>query len=48
MLEQLAPEGLHPMEGTYAGAVCEELQPLGRIHFGEAHGRLPPVGETPR
>jgi len=23
------------VEGTHTGAVCEELQPLGRIHIGE-------------
>jgi len=25
MLEQPVPEGLHPVEGTHAGAVCEVL-----------------------
>lgn len=29
------PEGLHPTEQTHAGAVNEELQPLGRTHIGE-------------
>ena len=29
-LEQYVPEGLQPTEGTHAGAVCEELQPVGR------------------
>ncbi|KAK4830648.1 hypothetical protein QYF61_012491 [Mycteria americana] len=28
MLEQSVPEGLHPVEGTHAGAVHEELPPL--------------------
>jgi len=28
MLEQPVPEALHPVKGPYAGAVCEELQPL--------------------
>ncbi|GAB0183450.1 AN1-type zinc finger protein 5-like [Grus japonensis] len=45
-LEQFAPEGLHPMEGTHAGAVCEELQPMGRTHIGEVHGGLSPMGGT--
>ena len=37
-LERSVPEGLHPVEGTHAGAVCEELQPVGRTHVGEVHG----------
>jgi len=40
MLEQPVPEGLHPVEGTQAGAVCEELQPVGRTHVREVHGGL--------
>jgi len=28
-LEQPVPEGLHPMEGTHAGAVCGGLSPMG-------------------
>ncbi|GAB0191968.1 EH domain-containing protein 4 [Grus japonensis] len=47
-LEQSVPEGLHPVEGTYAGAVREELQPVGRTHVGEVHGGLSPVGGAPR
>ncbi|GAB0181827.1 zinc finger and BTB domain-containing protein 5 [Grus japonensis] len=43
MLEQSAPEGLHPMEGTHTGAVHEELQPMGRTDVGEVHGGLSPV-----
>jgi len=35
MLEQSAPEGLHPMERTHAGAVCEGLQPVRRTHVRE-------------
>ncbi|GAB0187733.1 hypothetical protein GRJ2_001238600 [Grus japonensis] len=46
-LEQSAPEGLHPVEGTHAGAVGEELQPVGRSHVGEVGGGLSPVGGTP-
>ena len=46
MLEQSAPEGLHPVEGSHAGAVCEELQTVGRIHAGEVHGGLSSVGGT--
>jgi len=41
MLEQSFPEGLHPVEGTHAGAVHEELQPVGRTHLGEVHGGTP-------
>jgi len=46
MLEQPVPEGLHPMEGTNAGAVHEELQPMGRSHIGEVCGELSPVRST--
>jgi len=34
------------MEGTHAGAVCEELQPLGRTHVGEVCGELSPMRGT--
>jgi len=34
MLEQSVPEGLHPVEKTHAGAVLEELQPMGGTHVG--------------
>lgn len=27
--------------GTHAGEICEELQPVGRVHVGEAHGGTP-------
>ncbi|GAB0179988.1 hypothetical protein GRJ2_000464100 [Grus japonensis] len=47
MLEQSGPEGLHLVEGTPAGAVDAELQPVGRTHVGEAHGGLSPVGGNP-
>jgi len=30
-LEQPAPEALHPVGRTHAGAVCEELQPGGGV-----------------
>jgi len=46
MLEQPVPEGLHPMEGTHAGAAHEELQPVGMTHVGEVHGGLSPTGGT--
>jgi len=36
------------MEGTHTGAVCEELQPVGKSHFGEVLGGLFPVDGTPR
>ena len=42
-LEQPVPEGRHPVEGTHAGTVHEELQPIGRTH-----GELSPVKGTPR
>ena len=35
------------VERTHAGAVCEDLQSVGRTHVGEIHGGLPPVGGTP-
>ena len=46
MLEQ--PEGLNPVEGTHAGAVHEELQPMGRTHVGEDCGELSSVRGTSR
>jgi len=46
MLGQPVPEGLHPVEGNYAGAVREELQPVGRTHVGEVCGELSPVRGT--
>ena len=33
--------------GTHAGAVGEELQPVGRTNVGEVRGGLTPVGRTP-
>jgi len=47
MLAYSALKKLHPVEGTHAEAVCEELQPVGKIHVGEVHGGLSPVGGTP-
>lgn len=29
---QFVPEVLHPVQGTHAGTVCEELQPMGRTY----------------
>jgi len=46
MLEQPVPEGLHAVEGTHAGACCEELQPVGRTHTGAVHGELSPMRVT--
>jgi len=43
MLEQPVPEGLHPMEGTHTGAVCEELKPMGRTCVREVCGELSPM-----
>ena len=34
------------MEGTHAGAIQEELQPVGRTHVGEVCGELSPVRGT--
>jgi len=39
---------LHAMEGTHAGAVCEEVRPMERTHIGAVHGEFSPVGEIPR
>ncbi|KAJ7417868.1 hypothetical protein WISP_62321 [Willisornis vidua] len=33
--------------GTHTGVVCEELQPMGKLHIGEIHRGLPPVGWIP-
>jgi len=46
MLEQPVPEGLHPVEGTHAGAVREELHPVRRTHIGEVCGELSPMRGT--
>lgn len=46
-LEQPAPEGLHSVEGTRAGAAQEELQPVEGIYIGEVCGGLISVGVTP-
>jgi len=48
MLEQPVPEGLHPVEGTHAGAVCEELQPVGMTHVGDVREELSPMRGTSR
>jgi len=45
-LEQRVPEGWHPVEGNFAGAVHEELQLVGRTHAGEVCGELSPVTGT--
>lgn len=37
-------EGLHPMEGTYTGAVHGAR---GRTHIGEVSGGLSPIGRAP-
>lgn len=46
-LEDCGPKGLHPLERTYTGALCEELRPVGRTHIEEAHGRWSSMGRTP-
>lgn len=45
MLEQFAPGGLYPMEWPCVGAICKELQSVGRTHVG-VHGTLSAVGGT--
>jgi len=35
------------MERTHAGAVLEELQPVGRTHLGKVNEGLYPTGGTP-
>ena len=35
------------MEGTHAGAVCEELHPVGRTHVAEVHRGLSPMMRDP-
>jgi len=47
MLEHPVPEGLHPVEGTHAGAVCE-LQSVERTNIEEFCGGLSPVRGNPR
>ncbi|RMC20955.1 hypothetical protein DUI87_01809 [Hirundo rustica rustica] len=32
-----------PWKGIHAGAAREELQPVGRTHVGEIHGRVSPM-----
>lgn len=44
MLEQSASEGLQPVERTHTGAICEELQAVGRTPAGEVNGGLSLVG----
>jgi len=34
------------MGGAHTGAVCEELQPMGRTHVGEVCGELSPIRGT--
>lgn len=45
MLEQHVPEGL--LKETHDGAVCDELQPVGRTHVGKVCGGLSLMGWTP-
>jgi len=47
MLEQPVPEGLYPVGGTHTGAVCEELQPLGRVMLEKLMENCPPARGTP-
>lgn len=48
MLELSIPDGLHHVEETHAGAVCEKLQPVVRTYVGEAFGGLSPTGGIPQ
>ncbi|KAK4830014.1 hypothetical protein QYF61_008277 [Mycteria americana] len=45
MLKQSVPEGLHPVERTHAGAVCE-VQPVGGTHVEEVREELQPMERT--
>ena len=45
-LKQFVTEGLQPVERTHAGAVCEELQPVGRTpRWSRGRVRSPPPEE---
>ncbi|KAJ7416059.1 hypothetical protein BTVI_36392 [Pitangus sulphuratus] len=46
-LEQSVPEGPHHVEMTHSEAVHREMQPVGKIHVGEVHGVVTPVGGEP-
>jgi len=46
-LEQPIPEGLHPMEGTHAGAVNKDLQPMGRTPHWDSWWRTVSRGRDP-
>lgn len=39
------PEETHSMEGNLTGTLCEEMQPLGKIHVGEFCEGLYPGAE---
>lgn len=47
LLHQVCWQELSPQWGTDTGAVCEELQLMGRAHVEAVQGRLPPMGGTP-
>jgi len=40
-------KGYIPCKKTYAGAVLEEMKPMGRTHVGEDREGLSAVGDTP-
>ncbi|RMC20259.1 hypothetical protein DUI87_01105 [Hirundo rustica rustica] len=46
MMEQAPGRNCDPVEGTYGGAVNEELYPVGRTHIGKVHRELLPIGRT--
>jgi len=48
MVVQPVPESLHPVEGTHAGARCEELQLMRETDVGEVCGKLSPMRATSR
>lgn len=47
MLEVSVPGGLYPLETINAGAVLEELQPIGRTQVRQVNEELFHVGGTP-
>lgn len=46
MLEQLAPAGLHPVEGTHSIGIHEEQQPTEQSNIGAVCEGLPPACGT--
>lgn len=47
MLEQSVSEGLHPIESSHAGDLCEEMQPVENNHYEGSHVGPSLVGGIP-